>query len=146
MVLDSFRQDHVSFYNGGAGPFDGIPACQTPNIDAFASESIVFDSMYPEGLPTVPIRCGLMTGHRTLHSRSWQPLTKEDVHIAQILSADGYVSALITDTYHYRAPGMNYHRNFSSYEWVRGQEYDPWISSPTKRDLNDYINDSFPET
>lgn len=146
IVLDSFRQDHVGLYNGGRGPFPGIEACKTPNIDAFAREAVVFDNAYPEALPTIPIRCQIMTGQRTLHSRGWQPLTKEDVHIAQLLSAEGYVCGLITDTYHYRAPGMNYHRNFAAYEWVRGQEYDPWVSAPTKRNINDYVNGNYPDT
>ena len=65
IVLDSFRQDHVSCYNGGVGPFDAVEACRTPNIDAFASECIMFDNAYPEALPTIPIRCQLMTGQRT---------------------------------------------------------------------------------
>ena len=131
IVLDSFRQDHVSLYNGGVAPFSGIDPCRTPNIDAFAEEAVVFDNAYPEALPTIPIRCQLMTGQRTLHSRGWQPLTAEDAHVAQVLSEEGYVCGLVTDTYHFRAPGMNYHRNFASYDWIRGQEYDPWISAPT---------------
>ena len=64
IVLDSFRQDHVGFYNAGKGPFPGIGACKTPNIDAFAEEAVVFDNAYPEALPTIPIRCQLMTGQR----------------------------------------------------------------------------------
>ncbi len=146
IVLDSFRQDHVSVYNAGVGPFPNIGACQTPNIDAFAGEALVFDNAYPEALPTIPIRCQLMTGHRTLPYRGWQPLTGEDIHIAQILSDEGYVCGLISDTYHFRAPGMNYHRNFVSYRWIRGQEYDPYVSAPSKRDINDYVNGNYPDT
>jgi len=66
IVLDSFRQDHVSFYNGGRSVFEGIPACQTPNLDAFAQECIVFDNAYPEALPTLPVRTQILTGQRTL--------------------------------------------------------------------------------
>ena len=146
IVLDSFRQDHVSFYTGGTNPFPGIEVCQTPNIDAFAREAVVFDSAYPEALPTIPIRCQLMTGHRTLPYRGWQPLTPQDIHIAQILSEEAYVCGLISDTYHFRAPGMNYHRNFASYRWIRGQEYDPYVSAPSKRDIADYVNDAYPDT
>ena len=146
IVLDSFRQDHVSLYNRGVAPFSGVDACKTPNIDEFARESVVFDNAYPEALPTIPIRCQLMTGQRTLHSRGWQPLTAEDVHVAQILSGEDYVCGLVTDTYHYRAPGMNYHRNFASYDWIRGQEYDPWISAPTRRNIEDYVNGNYPDT
>jgi arylsulfatase A-like enzyme len=143
IILDTFRQDHVSFYNRGQPVFEGIPACQTPHIDAFAQECIVFDSAYPEALPTIPVRAQLYTGQRTLPYRPWQPLTKEDISIAEILRVEGYVGGLFTDCYHYRAPGMNYHRDFHTYRWVRGQEYDPWTSHPSRRNLDDYVNQHF---
>ena len=44
IMLDSLRQDHVSFYNGGKPVFEGVPACQTPNLDAFTRECVVFDN------------------------------------------------------------------------------------------------------
>ena len=145
IVLDSFRQDHIGFYNNGQAPFPGVEACKTPNIDAFAREAVVFDNAYPEALPTMPVRMQLMTGQRTLPCRSWEPLAPQDVAVAKILSDEGYVCGLVSDVYHFRAPGMNYHRNFAAYRWIRGQEYDPWVSAPTKRDINDYVNESFPE-
>jgi arylsulfatase A-like enzyme len=133
LVLDSLRQDHVSLYNGAEGPFADVPACRTPNLDAFARDCVVFHNAYPEGLPTMPVRLALMTGQWTLPFRGWEPLRETDVTIAQILGDSGYVCGLISDTYHYRAPGMNYHRGFHAYRWVRGQEYDPYVSSPTRR-------------
>jgi len=145
IMLDSFRQDHVSFYNGGEPVFEGVPVCQTPNLDAFARECIVFDNAYPEALPTIPVRTQLFTGQRTLPYRPWQPLTKEDVSIAEILRAEGYVCGLISDCYHYRAPGMNFHRGFHTYRWIRGQEYDPWTSHQPRRDLDDYVNEHYDE-
>jgi arylsulfatase A-like enzyme len=146
IMLDSFRQDHVSFYNGGKRVFDSVPACQTPNLDAFAEECIVFDNAYPEALPTIPVRTQLFTGQRTLPYRPWQPLTKEDVSVAEILRAEGYVCGLISDCYHYRAPGQNFHRGFQTYRWVRGQEYDPWTSHPPRRDLDGYVNEHYDGT
>ena len=140
LMIDTLRQDHVSFHNRGKPVFDGVPACRTPNIDRFAEESVVFDNMYPEALPTIPARAGLMTGARTLVSRPWQPLTNTDISISEILVPNGYVCGIVTDTWHYRAPGMNYHRSYHSYEWVRGQEYDPWKSHPPDLDLDRYVN------
>jgi hypothetical protein len=49
ICLDSFRQDHVSFYHGGQPVFDDVPPCQTPNIDAFAQRCVVFENSYPCG-------------------------------------------------------------------------------------------------
>jgi len=145
LMLDSMRQDHLSVYNQGKGPFEDIAACKTPNLDRFAESAVVFENAYPEGLPTIPVRTTLMTGQQTLPFRPWQPLTAEDVSVATILRREGHVTGLISDCYHYRAPGMNFHRDFSCYRWVRGQEYDPWVSSPPKRDINDYVNDSYPD-
>ena len=145
LVLDSLRQDHVSFYHQGQPPFAGVPPCRTPNLDAFARRCVAFDNAYPEALPTIPIRMQLMTGQRTLPYRPWQPLAPHDVTVAEILGRAGYVCGLISDTYHYRAPGMNYHRGFHAYEWIRGQEYDPYVSAPGRRRIGDYVNEHYPE-
>ena len=146
IMLDSFRQDHASFYNGGQAVFKGVPACRTPNLDAFAQECIVFDNAYPEALPTIPVRTQLFTGQCTLPYRPWQPLAKEDISIAEILRAEGYVCGLISDCYHYRAPGMNFHRGFHAYRWIHGQEYDPWTSHLPRRNLDDYVNEYYDAT
>ncbi len=143
IVLDSLRQDHVSLYHGGEGPFEDVAACETPNLDKFAQECVVFHNAYPEGLPTMPVRLALMTGEWTLPFRGWEPLRETDITAAQMLGDKGYVCGLISDTYHYRAPGMNYHRGFHAYRWIRGQEYDPYVSSPTRRKLDDYVNENF---
>ncbi len=146
IMLDSFRQDHISFYNQGQPVFEEVPFCQTPNLDAFAEECIVFDNAYPEALPTIPVRTQLFTGQRTLPYRPWQPLTKEDVSVAEILRAADYKCALISDCYHYRAPGMNFHRGFDVYRWIRGQEYDPWTSHTPRRSVDEYVNSNYTET
>lgn len=144
-MLDSFRQDHVSFYNRGTPVFSGIEACRTPNIDSFAEECIVFSNAYPCGLPTIPVRTELLTGQYTLHNRPWQPLSEEDITLAEILGPYGYTSCLVSDCYHYRAPGMNFHRGFSTYQWVRGQEYDPSTAHLPSKNINDYVNENFDE-
>ena len=143
IMLDSFRQDHIGTYNGGEPVFDGITACRTPNLDRFAQECIVFDNAYPEALPTLPVRTQFFTGQRTLPYRYWQPLTKEDITIAEILGPQGYTCGLISDCHHYRKPGMNFHRGFDSYRWVRGQEYDRWMSHKPRRDPDDYMNEHY---
>jgi arylsulfatase A-like enzyme len=145
ICLDTFRQDHVSFYHGGRGPFADVPACRTPNIDAFARECLVFDNVYPCGMPTIPIRMELMTGQFTLPYRGWQPLAPADIPVAEILRREGYACGLMADVYHYRAPGMNYHRGYHAYRWIRGQEYDPFNSNPPRRDVAGYVNERYPE-
>lgn len=138
ICIDSLRQDHVSFYNPDS-------PVETPNIDRFAQRCVSFTNVYPEALPTIPVRTQLMAGQRTLPNRPWQPLTRRDRTLADLLGRYGYTSAFITDVYHYFKPGYNFHRSFRVWRWIRGQEYDPYRSAPLKRlRLKDHINERFP--
>jgi arylsulfatase A-like enzyme len=140
IILDSFRQDHMSYYNPDS-------PCETPGLDALARESVAFDNCYPEGLPTIPVRTCWLTGERTLAHRPWQPLTAEDRSIAELLTDEGYLSACFTDCYHYFKPGMNMHRGFRAWDWIRGQEFDAYRSRPLRRlVLDDYCKDTFSPT
>lgn len=143
VCIDSLRQDHVSFYHGGHRVFDAIPPCQTPNLDRFAQHALAFRHAHPSNLPTIPIRAELMTGQFFLPTRVWEPLQSTDLPVAQILQREGYICGLISDTYHYRAPGMNYHKGFHAYEWIRGQEFDPYNSAPTLRRVDDYVTAAY---
>jgi arylsulfatase A-like enzyme len=145
LVIDSLRQDHVGLYHQGRGAFDDVAPSQTPNLDAFARDCVVFTNAYPEGLPTIPARHVLMTGQCGLPFRPWAPLQRGEITLAQILRSEGYTCGLISDTYHYRAPGMNFHAGFHAYRWIRGQEYDPWESAPSRRAVDDYVNRHYPD-
>jgi len=141
IVSDSLRQDHVSYYAGEASPV------RTPHLDALLGDAIAFDNMYPEGLPTIPVRTEWVTGNGTLAGRSWQPLVDTDVTCAEILRREGYITAFITDVYHYFKPSQNFHRGYHEWQWVRGQEYDACCTAPArKRRVEDYWKDSFPES
>ena len=63
LVLDSLRQDHVSYYNQGTPVFSNVMACKTPNIDKFAESAVVFDNMYAEALPTIPVSYTHLRAH-----------------------------------------------------------------------------------
>ena len=132
IMSDSFRSDHLGCY--------GNDWIKTPNIDKLAKESVVFENAYPEGLPTVPVRTALLTGNYTLTNRFWQQLTPEDVTIAEILDEYNYVSAMITDTYHLFKPGMNFHRGFHVWRFIRGQQSDAFRSGDHGKDLNHFIS------
>jgi len=148
IILDSFRQDHISYYNRGEKVFEKVPVCRTPNLDSFARESIVFHNVYPSGLPTIPVRYEILTGMFSLPYRPWQPLLPypKDITAADILSRRGFICGLISDTYHLFKPDMNYHRNFNCFRWVRGQEYDAYVSSLSKRRIENYVNENYPES
>jgi len=133
VVLDSLRQDHVGTYGGNQG--------LTPSIDAFAAEPqvTVFDRAFPEALPTVPARMGLLTGQRSLTTRPWGPIPDEQMTLPERLRHDGYVTAMVTDNYHLHKPSMNYHKGFDSVQWIRGQEADPYRTAPASVDLDPYM-------
>src|SRR5947208_12746736 len=61
VVFDTLRRDAVGCY--GAPPPWG--AIATPNLDAFARESVQLTRSYPESLPTLPARRSFYTGQRT---------------------------------------------------------------------------------
>jgi len=141
LMLDSLRQDHVSYYG-----WEGCPI-ETPNIDAVAAEAVVFDNVYPEGLPTIPVRTDLMTGQSSLTNRTWQELVATDVTAAQILSKEGYLTAMVADTYHLFKPNMNFHNGFDAFHWIRGAEYDSVSRAPMEHlKLEDHITDRMPKT
>jgi len=122
LMEDSFRKDHLGCY--------GNEWIETPYIDKFAFESVVFDYAYTEGLPTIPGRVSMLTGRYTLPFRGWQPMEQLDVPIAELLWDKGVTSSLISDTYHMHKPQMGFCRGFDYVEWVRGQESDPWVVDP----------------
>ncbi len=136
LVSDTFRADNLEAY--------GSQWVQTPHLNQFARESIVFDDFYPEGLPTIPLRRQLYTGRRifpthfyfqqdTVKLPGWHELFLEDVTLAETLQAAGYATALVADLPHLFKPGRNFHRGFSSYEWIRGQEIDLFTLAPRDR-------------
>ncbi len=131
VIADSMRPDYLGTY--------GNEWVRTPNIDRFARDSVVFLNAYPEGLPTIPVRTAVLTGQRTLPFRPWRPLEDEDITAPEIFGQYGYVCALITDTYHLFKPGMNLHKGFHVFRWIRGQEADAYASGPIEYDLDEFL-------
>jgi len=121
IVLDSLRADHLGCYGSNV---------KTPNIDALAEESALFENAYSENLPTLPCRTAWWTGRHLFTRRGWQPFETDDILLAEVLSVHGFTSALITDTYHMHGQGYNCGRGFDTTSFIRGQEYDPWIIDP----------------
>jgi arylsulfatase A-like enzyme len=135
VIVDSLRQDHVGAY--------GNAWIQTPHLDAFAAQAVRFTRCYPESLPTLPVRRALHTGLRTFpyHGHhdykgdfsgapGWGPIPEKQDTMAEILRAEGYRTAFVTDCYHQFKPSKNFHRGFDEWQWIRGQEADPYRSGP----------------
>ena len=124
VCADTSRLDHL-------GPY-GSTRVKTPNLDDFAKQSIVFENSYAEALPTLPCRRVFFTGRGYLHEKDgwWRALREDDVTLASVLRKAGYHTGIITDIFHYFKPGMNFHQGFDSFEFIRGQEADAWVSGP----------------
>ena len=139
MILsDSFRYDNLGCY--------GYHNIETPNLDKFAESAVIFENTYPDGLPTMPVRTSLFTGNYSLTNRFWDRLMPTDVSMPEILDEYGFVNAMITDTYHFFKPNMNFHRGFHHWDWIRGQESDSWITKKHKRDWNKYAKEAMKDT
>lgn len=127
VCADTTRKDHLGFY--------GSERVKTPNLDAFAAQSAVFEDTYAEALPTLPTRRVWQTGRGCLHEKDgwWRALREDDVTLPMVLKQAGYHTGLVTDIFHYFKPGMNFHQGFDSFEFIRGQEQDLWVSGPRDR-------------
>ena len=107
------------------GPYGG--QIDTPNFDRFAARAATFDSHYVGSLPCMPARRDLMTGRPGFMHRSWGPLEPFDTALPQELRKAGVHTHLITDHFHYfEEGGAGYHTKFNTWEFMRGQEHDPW--------------------
>lgn len=129
LVNDSLRMDHVRCYDDALRTvrYHNGRAVETPSLDKLAKESARFNYCFPENLPTLPFRTGLMTGRYTFPFRGWQRIEPTDIMLAEILWDKGYKSVFITDAYHMHKPTMAYERGFDEVVFIRGQEEDPVV-------------------
>ena len=136
VVSDTFRHDNLACYGR-----KWLENLETPNLDRFAKESIVFENAYPEGMPTIVIRRTLYTGrrvipcyyfrqHEPVQLPGWHQLYNEDQTLSETLHEADYITALISDLPHEQRPDRNFHRGFHVYQWIRGQEFDYYGTSP----------------
>jgi arylsulfatase A-like enzyme len=154
VVFDSLRKDCVGCYGGA--PWGKV---HTPRLDALAEESLVFDEVYPESLPTLPTRRALYTGQRVypfhnadfrlkgdfVGAAGWGPIPEDQPTLAEMLSESGYRTGLIADVYHMFKPSKNYWRGFDQWMFLRGQETDKYRSGPkpSKETLDHWLSPEF---
>lgn len=108
-------------------PYGGQPGVPTPNFTRLARRTVTMDNSYVCSMPCMPARRDLLTGRPGFLHRGWGPMEPFDDAFPDILRAKGIHSHLVTDHYHYfEEGGQNYHPKFSTWEFMRGQEGDPW--------------------
>lgn len=121
LVCDTWRRDHSGIY--------GNNWIHTPNINAFAARSAVFENAYFGSYPTLPCRRDIATGKLEFPWRGWGGLERDDATLPGLLGAAGKTSYFITDVYHHwgRDAGT-YWKDFSGFDLVRGQERDGYMT------------------
>ena len=118
VLFDSLNRLALGAYGGNA--------IATPNFDRFSQKAVTFDKHYVGSLPCMPARRDMHTGRLNFMHRHWGPLEPFDDSFARILSQNGTYTHLISDHLHYfEDGGWGYANAFDSWDFIRGQEYDP---------------------
>jgi len=134
VLFDSLNRQALSCYNPDA--------LATPAFDRLANKGVVFENHYVGSLPCMPARRDLLTGRLNFLHRSWGPVEPFDICFPALLHRHGIYTHLISDHYHYwEQGGCGYHNQFSSAEFVRGQERDLWkamVEPPLNRFREQY--------
>ncbi len=132
IVLDTLRRDRLSFYrdervrqrNQSHKSYD-VPwedqLAYTPNLDALARRATVFDNYYVASFPTMPARADYSTGKTSFSFMTWEPLSRDEATMADVLSEAGYVTAGVVDTPFYQKNGYGYDRGYKYFQDMGSQ-------------------------
>lgn len=98
-----------------------------PNFARLARRAVAFDNCYAGSMPCMPARREMHTGRHNFLHRSWGPLEPFDDSMPELLKQNGVHTHLASDHPHYwEDGGATYHGRYSTWEFFRGQEGDPW--------------------
>ncbi len=98
-----------------------------PNFARLAHQGVTFDNFYAGSMPCIPARRELHTGRYNFLHRSWGPLEPFDESMPEMLGRAGVHTHLASDHPHYwEDGGATYHTRYTTWEFFRGQEGDPW--------------------
>lgn len=123
---------------------------EAPNFARLAERAVTFDSFYAGSMPCMPARRELHTGRYNFLHRSWGPLEPFDDSMPELLRQAGIHTHLASDHPHYwEDGGATYHTRYTTWEFFRGQEGDPWKGhvadtkgtfAPASMHLQDQVN------
>lgn len=139
ILMDSLNRRYLSAY--------GNEWVKTPNIDRLVEKSVKFNNHFAGSLPCMPARRELWTGRYNFLETPWSPLQPYDICFThQLQKQKGTYTHLISDHYHYwEVNGTGYELVFDTWEFVRGQEGDPWrpmVVKPNTPEIPDGIGRS----
>ena len=121
VLLDSLNRNYLPIY--------GNDWVRAPNITRLAEKGIVHDNHWLGSAPCMPARRDILTGRTHFLERGWGSIEPCDRPFPRLLRKAGVRSHMETDHYHYfHVGGENYHTQFDTYGYHRGQENDPWQS------------------
>ncbi|MHB1254215.1 MAG: sulfatase [Candidatus Humimicrobiaceae bacterium] len=132
LMFDSLNRHMLSPY--------GCDWVHTPNFKRLENMGVIFDNCYVGSMPCMPARRELHTGRYNFLHRSWGPIEPFDDSMPEILQRNNIYSHLVSDHYHYwEDGGSTYHTRFNSWEFVRGQEGDPWKGEVKEPEIPEYL-------
>ena len=131
IMTDTYRYDHLGLTSGGR--------IKSPNLDAFATDGVLFQEARAGSFPTVPNRYDIMTGRYGFPWRGWEPLPKDVPVLAQLLGANGYRTQMVIDAGNLVLGGVNYDRGFQGWHWIRGNEGDNWTTGPRPPEVSESV-------
>ena len=103
-------------YNG-LGCYGG--SISTPNFDRFAEKCAIFDAGTPR----------YAYGQIKFLHRSWGPLEPfDDSFVINLRKKDIYTHLSSDHNHYFEDGGATYHNRYNSYDFIRGQESDPWVA------------------
>ncbi|GMK45351.1 sulfatase-like hydrolase/transferase [Paenibacillus glycanilyticus] len=115
---------------------------QAPNFSRLAERSVTYDNHWVGSMPCMPARRDLLTGRYNFLHRSWGPLEPFDDSLPALLRANKVYSHLVSDHYHYWEPGgATYHSQYTTWDFVRGQEGDPWKGEVADPEIPEHVGD-----
>lgn len=128
VLIDSMNRSALEPYGG--------TEFQTPHLKAFADKAWRFDNHFVGSLPCMPARREIFAGFSGMQWRPWGPLEPFDPRLPRLLEEQGYITAIVTDHYHYWEESANgYVQSFQSAEFIRGHELDLWKPLVPESDL-----------
>lgn len=114
-------------------PYNPCTDTITPNIESFADDSIRFENHFVMSAPCMPARRDLLTGRPNFLERNWGGIEAFDVTFPPMLTKNKIQNHIITDHTHYvEIGGENYLQQFETWDCIRGQEMDMWVSRNQK--------------
>jgi arylsulfatase A-like enzyme len=109
IILDTVRGDELGSY--------GYDRPTTPNLDAFATQGVLFESAIATSSWSLPSHASLFTGHYAgrLNADWTHPLNRREPTLAEVMAGQGYVTGGFVANLYYTGWDSGLSRGFIQY-------------------------------